>query len=96
VLEQNRNGQVVKRALIGKDGGMQSGTLLRWAEVYPKRFVDVVCHRKVWYGPALPELYALVDGTRQDSNAWHTKDGVDIAEKPDYLTGRGTAENALP
>jgi len=43
----NRNGQVAMRALIGKDGGMQSGTLLCWIEVYPQSFGDAVCQQAV-------------------------------------------------
>lgn len=48
------------------------------------------------YGSPLPGQYKLVDGDVPDSIAWHTKDGTQIAEKPDTLRERDNPGDAIP
>ena len=48
------------------------------------------------YGSPLPGRYSLVGGDAPDSFAWHTKDGTQIAAKPDIARERGNPGNAIP
>ncbi len=48
------------------------------------------------YGSPLPGRYKLADGDVPNSIAWQTKDGTQIAEKPDTLRERDNPRNAIP
>jgi hypothetical protein len=48
------------------------------------------------YGSPLPGRYSLVDGDVPNSVAWQTKDGTQIALKPDTLRERDNPGHAVP